>query len=563
MVNRIFKFLNKEFKGVNEAALLLGGFTLLSQVLGLLRDRSLAHFVGAGPVLDVYYAAFRIPDFLYISIASLASITVLMPFLMDRINKDGSMQKAKEFLNNIFSTYAIFMALASLIIGILMPKIVGYIAPGFNHEQTVSLVMMSRIMLLSPIFIGLSNLLGTVTQLLKKFLVFSLSPVFYNIGIIFGIIFLFPSFGVYGLGFGVIIGAILHFLVQAIVVYRNGFFPRFIFNIDWREIGRVVKLSAPRTLTLSCNSLAFLVLISIASTLKSGSISLFTFAYNLQSVPVGIIGTSYSVAAFPMLVKSFSQKNMKDFIGQISIAARQIIFWSLPIISLLVVLRAQIVRVILGTGQFSWQDTRLTAASVALFVISLVTQGLVLLFVRGYYAAGNTKKPFLTNVSSSILVIVLAKLFIYIFNHNPEIISRLEILLRVKDVPGTVMLALPLAYAIGSIVNFIFIWILFRRDFLKDQKIGIARTVKDSLLGALTMGSISYIFLNIFDNIFDLTTGWGIFMQGFFAGIIGIASGFLVLYLIRNREFFSVLRALENKFWRKKDVLAPEQEDLQ
>jgi len=230
---------------------------------------------------------------------------------------------------------------------------------------------------------------------------------------------------------------------------------------------------------------------------------------------------------------------------------------------LLVVLRAQIVRVILGTGQFSWQDTRLTAASVALFVISLVTQGLVLLFVRGYYAAGNTKKPFLTNVSSSILVIVLAKLFIYIFNHNPEIISRLEILLRVKDVPGTVMLALPLAYAIGSIVNFIFIWILFKRDFLKDQKIGIARTVKDSLLGALTMGSISYIFLNILDNIFDLTTGWGIFMQGFFAGIIGIASGFLVLYLIKNREFFSVLRALKNKFWRKKDVLAPEQEDLQ
>ena len=482
---------------------------------------------------------------------------------MDRINKDGSMQKAKEFLNNIFSTYAIFMALASLIIAILMPKIVGYIAPGFNHEQTVSLVMMSRIMLLSPIFIGLSNLLGTVTQLLKKFLVFSLSPVFYNVGIIFGIIFLFPQFGVYGLGFGVIIGAILHFLIQAIVVYKNGFFPRFIFNIDWREIGRVVKLSAPRTLTLSCNSLAFLVLISIASTLKSGSISLFTFAYNLQSVPVGIIGTSYSVAAFPMLVKSFSQKNMKEFIGQISIAARQIIFWSLPIISLLVVLRAQIVRVILGTGQFSWQDTRLTAASVALFVISLVTQGLVLLLVRGYYAAGNTKKPFLTNVSSSILVIVLAKLFIYIFNHNPEIISQLETLLRVKDVPGTVMLALPLAYAIGSIVNFIFIWILFKRDFLKDQKIGIARTVKDSLLGALTMGSISYIFLNILDNIFDLTTGWGIFMQGFFAGIIGIASGFLVLYLIKNREFFSVLRALKNKFWRKKDVLAPEQEDLQ
>jgi putative peptidoglycan lipid II flippase len=563
MVNRIIKFLNKEFKGVNEAALLLGGFTLLSQILGLLRDRALAHFVGAGPVLDVYYAAFRIPDFLYISIASLASITVLMPFLMNRISKDGSKEKAKQFLNNIFSAYAVFMVLASIIIAILMPKIVHYIAPGFIEEQLSSLVTMSRIMLLSPIFIGLSNLIGTVTQLLKKFLVFSLSPVFYNVGIIFGIVFLFPVFGVYGLGLGVIIGAILHFLIQAVVVYKNGFFPKFILNINWQEIGQVVKLSAPRTLTLSCNSLAFLVLISIASTLKSGSISLFTFAYNLQSVPVGIIGTSYSVAAFPMLVKSFAEKNMKDFINQIATASRQIIFWSLPIISLLIVLRAQIVRVILGTGQFSWPDTRLTAASVALFIVSLVTQGLVLLLVRGYYAAGNTKKPFITNVSSSILVIVLAKLFIYLFNNYPNLISKVENLLRVKDVGGTVMLALPLAYALGSIINFIFLWIVFKKDFLKDKNIGILRTTSDSLLGALTMGSIAYVFLNIFDDVFNITTGWGIFMQGLTSGVIGILSGVLVLYLIKNKEFLSVIRALKNKFWRKKDVLAEEQEDLQ
>ncbi len=563
MASRIFRFLNKEFKGVNEAALLLGGFTFLSQILGLLRDRSLAHFVGAGPVLDVYYAAFRIPDFLYISIASLASITVLMPFLMERINKDRSMKKARSFLNNIFSAYAMFMAVASILIAILMPKLVNYIAPGFSQSQLTSLITMSRIMLLSPIFIGLSNLLGSVTQLLKKFLVFSLSPVFYNIGIILGIIFLFPYFGVYGLALGVIVGAVFHFLIQAIVVYKNNFFPKFTLNINWKEIGQVVKLSAPRTLTLSCNSLAFLVLISIASTLKSGSISLFTFAYNLQSVPVGIVGTSYSVAAFPTLVRSFSQRNLRDFIKQLTVAARQIIFWSLPITGLLIVLRAQIVRVILGTGHFSWMDTRLTAASVALFVISLVSQGLVLLLVRGYYAAGNTKKPFITNVSSSVLVIVLAKFFLYLFNTYPEIITHIESFLRVKDVPGTIMLALPLAYALGSIVNLVFIWVLFKKDFLKNKKIGIFKTTMDSLLSALTMSSTAYVFLNIFDKVFDLTTGWGVFMQGLLSGLIGIIGGISVLYLVKNEEFFNIIKALRNKFWKKKDVLAPELDDLQ
>src|SRR3989339_2231642 len=99
MVNRIITFLNKEFRGVNEAALLLGGFAFLSQILGLIRDRTLAHIVGAGPMLDIYYAAFRIPDFLYISIASLASVTVLMPFVMDKINSNNSSTlKAKKFM---------------------------------------------------------------------------------------------------------------------------------------------------------------------------------------------------------------------------------------------------------------------------------------------------------------------------------------------------------------------------------------------------------------------------------------------------------------------------------
>ncbi len=562
MVNRIIKFLNKEFRGVNEAALLLGGFALLSQILGLVRDRMLAYIVGPGPVLDVYYAAFRIPDFLYISIASLASVTVLMPFLIERINNnDNNTQRAKLFMNNVFSAYMLFMIISSLIIAILMPYIVSYIVPGFSDYQTKLLITTSRIMLLSPIFIGLSNLIGTVTQLFRNFLIFSLSPVFYNIGILLGVIFLFPRFGIYGLSLGVILGAFMHFLIQVPVVIKHNFLPKFTFKINWLEIYQVIKLSAPRTLTLSCNSLAFIFLIAMASNLKSGSISLFTFAFNLQSVPVGIIGISYSVAAFPILVKSFSIKDMDNYVNQIILAARQIIFWSLPVIVLLIVLRAQIVRVILGSNSFSWFDTRLTAASVALFVVSLFSQGLVLLFVRGYYAAGNTKKPLFINVFSSIMVIIFAQILIYIFKNYPNILSGLEIILRVADVPGTIMLALPLAYAMGSILNFILIWFIFKKDFLSSHKINISRTFFESFMSAITMGLVSYISLGFFDKIFDLSTGKGIFLQGFFAGILGIIFGIIVLIILKNREFIDIVRALRNKFWRNR-VVAPEQGEL-
>lgn len=562
MMDKFVKIIGKEFHGLNEAALLLGGFAFLSQILGLIRDRSLAYIVGAGPTLDVYYAAFRIPDFLYISIASLASITVLMPFLMDRITNDqDDKQKARKFLNNVFSAYAYFMVLVSIVIAILMPQIVKYVAPGFNESQIHMLITTSRIMLLSPIFIGLSNLIGTVTQLFKNFLVFSLSPIFYNIGILFGIYFIYPSLGVYGLACGVIIGAILHFLIQVPVVVKKGFFPRFVPKINWKEIFEVVKVSAPRTLALSCNSIAFIFLISMASTLKQGSISLFTFAYNLQSVPVGIIGISYSVAAFPVLVKCFSTKDINTFVSHIVEAIKQVIFWSLPIISLFIVLRAQIVRVILGSNSFSWFDTRLTAASVALFVISLVSQGLVLLFVRGYYAAGNTKKPLLVNVFSSLMVIVFAKVFIFLFSHYPATLISIENLLRVSGVPGTIMLALPIAFALGSILNFFLLWVLFIRDFPMDKNFHIFKNFIESLLGALVMGVVTYFFLGIFDDIFNLSTGVGIFLQGLFSGTIGIIAGLIVLILLKNKQLLDLFKALRNKFWKKR-VVAPEQTDL-
>lgn len=561
MVNRILTFLNREFKGVNEAALLLGGFTLLSQILGLIRDRMLANIVGAGPILDVYYASFRIPDFLYLSIASLASVTVLMPFLVSKISNDGSNEKAKNFINNVFSAYIIFMITISIIIAIFMPSIVKYIAPGFNEEQFSLLINTSRIMLLSPIFIGLSNLIGTITQLFKKFLVFSLSPVLYNVGILCGVIFFYNNIGIYGLGVGVVFGAFLHFIIQIPTIRNHGFIPRFTFKINWAEIIKIIKSSIPRTLTLSCNSIAFIFLIAMASQLKSGSISLFTFAYNLQSVPVGIIGISYSVAAFPVLVRSFSSKNIENFVKQIIFTARQIIFWSLPAMALLVVLRAQIVRVILGSGSFSWFDTRLTAAAVSLFVISLISQGLVLLFVRGYYAAGNTKKPLLVNVFSSFMVVIFAKILISVFTNYPNILNVLGELLRVSDVPGIIMMALPISYTLGSILNFVLIWILFKKDFSNIDNLKISKCFIESLIGAFIIGSVSYLCLNVFDKVFDINTGLGIFLQGLISGILGIISGIIILVLFKNKELLDIFNAMKSKFWNR-NIIAPEQSDL-
>ncbi|MDO8659813.1 MAG: lipid II flippase MurJ, partial [Candidatus Parcubacteria bacterium] len=398
-MEKILRIFSKESGSINQAALLLGFLTLCSQILALFRDRFLAYYIGPGATLDAYYAAFRIPDLIFICIASLASVTVIIPFLIARMparhGGDGLevTDQARKYLNDIFTVFLFVMVFVSVVAFLLMPYFVHFIAPGFTPFYQAKVVILSRIMLFSPILLGLSNLFGTISQLFHKFFIYSLSPVFYNLGIILGIIFFYPIFGVYGLALGVALGAFLHFGIQVLSASHSGFTIKFSSSINFTEIKNVALISLPRTLGMAFNNIALISIISLASFLQAGSISVFNFAFNLQSVPLNIIGISYAVAAFPSLTKSFSKGDKEEFKKHLKGAGRAIVFWSLPVIFLFIVIRAQIVRVLLGAGSFSWDDTRLVAACLAIFAVSVVAQGMTTLLSRSYYAVGNTKRP--------------------------------------------------------------------------------------------------------------------------------------------------------------------------
>jgi peptidoglycan biosynthesis protein MviN/MurJ (putative lipid II flippase) len=181
--------------------------------------------------------------------------------------------------------------------------------------------------------------------------------------------------------------------------------------------------------------------------------------------------------------------------------------------------------------------------------------------VRGYYAASNTKKPLIVNVFSSLMVVVFAYILIYVFHTYPNVLINLEMLLRVRGVPGTIMLALPLAYALGSLLNFFLIWILFKKDFLKNTSSHLSKTFIQSTISALVMGGAAYLALGTFDDVFGLTTTRGVFLQGFFSGMIGISVGIFTLALMKNKELADLAKALSHKFWKGR-VIAPEQKEL-
>ena len=213
MVKKLVSLLNLETGGLHEAALLLGLSALGSQILGLVRDRLLAANFGAGAELDLYYSAFRLPDLLYVSLASLISVTVVVPFIVGRLER-GERPAVKKFLDSLFTVFCFGMIAVSAILFFLIPYLSSVLFPGFEAPAQTELILLTRILLISPFFLGLSNLLAAVTQSAGRFLVYATSPILYNLGIIIGILIFYPLFGLPGLALGVVVGAFLHLAVQ-------------------------------------------------------------------------------------------------------------------------------------------------------------------------------------------------------------------------------------------------------------------------------------------------------------------------------------------------------------
>ncbi len=230
-------------------------------------------------------------------------------------------------------------------------------------------------------------------------------------------------------------------------------------------------------------------------------------------------------------------------------ATRHILFWSLPSLVLFVVLRAQIVRAILGSGAFDWADTRLTAAALALFAVSVVAQSVWLLLTRGFYAAGKTKTPLFVAAGGALLTVSSALLFAKLFVTLPVLRYFFESLLRVSELPGTEVLVLPLSYSIGAIGSAGALSVLFARHFEKFER-SVSRTFWQSFSASVIMGFVAYLLLNALDTVFNLQTTLGIFLQGLFAGLGGLAAGALVLHLLGNAEIREIWKTLHRKIWR-------------
>ncbi|MFA6502710.1 MAG: lipid II flippase MurJ [Candidatus Paceibacterota bacterium] len=556
MVRGILERISAPVRGLHQAAYLLAALTLASQALALLRDRTFAHMFGAGQVLDLYYAAFRVPDLVFALVASLVSAYVLIPRITG-MDREGTRRLLSESASFLFGVGG----LLSLVLAFFMPTFLAFLYPNFVAlPQYADFVFLARLLLVQPILLGLSGVLGSVTQVHRRFMLFAISPVLYNLGIIFGALVLYPFYGLMGIGVGVVLGAIAYLFVNVPVVLRAGVMPRLCMP-SFSLMSSVVRDSVPRSLALGMGSVTALVLTSLASTVGVGAVSVFTFASNLAAVPLALIGASYSVAAFPALSEASALERREEFTRILSASARHIILWSVVSLGLIAVLRAHIVRVILGTGAFDWDATRITAALLAILAVGLVAQGLVLLFSRALYAVRQSWRPLVYQFLGGAVTVLLALYFLSMRDTGLQ--TSLAAVLKVGDVSGTAVLLIALAATLGQIFLALLSLIALRST---SPGLGgmLTRSLIDGAVAAFAGGVATYAVLAFEGGIAPLTTLAAVFTQGFIAGIVGLTAAALALFFIENEEFRIVANAvmrLVSLRERKAVVLAPSAEE--
>ncbi|HET9641603.1 MAG TPA: lipid II flippase MurJ [Candidatus Paceibacterota bacterium] len=535
-------------RSVHQAAYLLAGLTLASQALALLRDRTFAHTFGAGQVLDVYYAAFRVPDLVFALVSSLVSAYVLIPRItgMDK-------EATRRLLSDSISFLVIGGGALSAVLAVFMPQFLGLLFPDLARSAlSAQFVFLARLLLLQPILLGLSGVLGSVTQVHRRFTLFAISPVLYNLGIIFGTVALYPRFGLFGIGAGVIIGSLAYLAVNVPVVIEAGVMPTFRWP-DFRAVGSVMRDSVPRSLALGMGSVTALILTAFASRIGTGSVSVFTFASNLAAVPLSLIGSSYAVAAFPALSEKSAPEERGAFTSILSASARHIILWSIVAAGLVIVLRAHLVRVILGSGEFDWNATRLTAAMLAILSVSLAAQGLVLLFSRALYAVRQSWRPLLYQIIGGIFTVVIALAFIGASGGLPQTLANY---LKVGDIGGASILLIALAQTLGQVFLAV-LSLAALRSIAPGLAATLTRSVIDGLVASFAGGAAAYFTLTLLGGIAPLTTLLTVFLDGFTAGVVGLIAAACSLYYIENEEFRIAAGALKRLLKREAPGVLP------
>jgi putative peptidoglycan lipid II flippase len=384
------------------AGLIVSGAFLVSRVLGWVRLVVFAHVFPAGSDLQVFFAAFRLPDLVFQLVAAGALSSAVIPILSGLLATEETARAWR-----VVSTIANLMLAALLVLGLFVlvaaPAIIPAITPGFSPDEWSRTIDLTRIMIVSPIFLALGSLVTSVLNARGRFAASAIAPIVYNLAIIGAAVLLAPALGITGLAVGVVAGSIGHLAVQLAPLRAQGF--RYERRIELADplARQALKLMAPRALGLGAGQITFIVLTSIASGLPGAAIVAFNYAFTLLQIPIGLIGVPLGIVVLPSLSREVALGRIDEFAALISRAIRLTLFAMLPITGIAIVLRHEIVGVLFGDSKFDSAALDLIAGTLTTFLLGLTAHALIAILARAFYARQDTRTP----VVAAILAVVI------------------------------------------------------------------------------------------------------------------------------------------------------------
>ena len=538
MFNRLQNFFTRlSNQSITAGALIVAFFGILSRILGLVRDRILASHYGAGDVLDIYYAAFRLPDLIFELLVVGALGAAFIP-VFSKLIAHKRIKQAQKTVSGVFIIIVGVMMLCSFVGILFAPVLMKLIVPGFNQEKLSQTVTLAKIMFLSPIFLSASAVLGGVLVSFRRFVLYSSAPLFYNVGIIVGATLLAPRFGLKGLAFGVVLGAFLHFMIHVVAIKSLGI--KFIFNSSLyknKHVRQVITLMIPRMFSSASNQISLLLITMFASLLASGSLTVFLFANNIQSVVLVLVGVPFAVAAFPVLANKYAMGKLGDFADILSQTLRRILYYSIPFSMLVFVLREQIVRVVYGAGHFGVEDTILTYQILGILCLSLFAQSAIPLLARGFYAMQNTKTPLYIALGSQVINIIVIAL----------LIERFEIY------------AIAIAFSISAIFNAVSLFFFLHAKINSHKYQNTLRILMQIIISTFVSFIITLMVRNALSDLLPLQYVWSVLTQLVVSGCIGVTVYLFVTAIFGMKEFETIKKKIIIRIFARPQVANEEQ----
>lgn len=496
---------------------------VISRLLGYLRDLVIYANFGQSRITDAYNAAFSIPDFLYMLLVGGALSSAFIPVFSGYLAKDQA-EQAWEVASIVFNWLMILLAISIGVGWLFTPQLIYLLVPGFSPESIGLTVKMTRIMFGQMALMALSGIATGILHSYKQFNPPAVGSILYNLGIIVWGYLLSRQYGIMGFAIGVVIGALLHLLVQLPAVGKVK--PQYRFSLDIHHPGvqQLIKLFIPVLIGLSVMQINLLISQNMASGFDGGLVTALRTGHRLMQLPVGIFAIAISVAFFPTLAEHAAKGDLKTLSHVTAVGLRFIIFLALPATAGMVVLRVPLVRLLLEVGEFTARHTEATAYALLFYSLGICAYAAIQLLTRAFYALQDTVTPVAVGMCTIGINLVGNLALITPLGHG----------------------GLALAYSLAGIFNgLVLFWVLQAR--LKENNLDIISTLFKSLAASLVMAGVIYGVAWGGEVWFDVATKMGQLLQVSLAAVSGIIVYGGLAFALKMEEADLILR-----LWRSR-----------